>query len=105
MILALVFDPSRYFLHSLIAWIIASISFLVMVQFCSALVIFFDMNPKGCNSPSISWNITAAVVWLEALVLIISLLVESKYPSNSALSNSFLSLSNACWCLSSHFHF
>ena len=66
-----------------------------MVLFCSALVIFFDMNPKGCNPPSISWNITAAVVWSEASVLIISLLVGSKYLSNGALSNSLLSLSNA----------
>ena len=54
------------------------------------------MNPKGCNPPSISWDITAAVVWSEASVLIISLLVGSKYPSNGALSNSSLSLSNTC---------
>ena len=47
------------------------------------------MNPKGCNSPSISWNITAAVVWSEVLVSIVSLLVGSKYSSNGALSNLF----------------
>ena len=39
------------------------------------------MNPKGCNPPSISWDITAAVVWSEVSVSIISLLVGSKYPS------------------------
>ena len=44
------------------------------------------MNPKGCNLFSISWDITAAVVWLEALVFIISLLVGSKYPSNGVLA-------------------
>ena len=54
------------------------------------------MNPKGCNFSSISYNITAAVVWSEALVLIISLLVGLKYPSNGALSSFSLSLSNAC---------
>ena len=54
------------------------------------------MNLKGCNPPSISWKITAVVVWLEALVSIISLFVGSKYPSNGALNNASLSLSNAC---------
>ena len=63
------------------------------------------MNPKGCNFLSISWDITAAVVWLQASTLIISLLVGSQYPNNGALSNFFLSSSNVCWCLSSHFHF
>ena len=63
------------------------------------------MNPKGRNPLSISWDIIAAVVWSEELVSIISLLVGSKYPSNGALSNFFLSSSNARWCLSSHFHF
>ena len=53
------------------------------------------MNPNGCNPSSVFWDITAVVVWLEALVLIISLLVGSKYPSNDAPSNSFLSSSNA----------
>ena len=48
------------------------------------------MNPKGCNLFSIFWNITAAVVWLEASISIISFLIGSKYPSNSALSNCFL---------------
>ena len=42
------------------------------------------MNPKGYSLLSISWDITAAVVWLEALVLIISLLVEPMYPSCGA---------------------
>ena len=69
------------------------------------LVIFVDMNPKGCNPLSISWDITAAVVCWEGLVSIISLLVGSKYLSHGALSSCSMSLSNARWCLSSHFYF
>ena len=48
------------------------------------------MNPKSYNPLSVSWDITAAVVWLEALVLIISFLVGSKYPSKWCSEQFFL---------------